>query len=82
MKNGITKDESKSIGDFIKKSQKLNLSNVRYSLPLTNQKLWDMAKIIVEKQKEAIKLENDIDWNMLEEMWFDWLEESLFADKN
>jgi hypothetical protein len=56
-------------------------TDVRHSLPLTNQQLWDMAKVIVEKQKIA----NDspkikIDWEDLEEDWFHWLEDSLFSN--
>jgi hypothetical protein len=56
-------------------------TNVRRSLPLTNQKLWEMAKIITDKQKSAKEQPTDrVDWNMLEEMWFDWLEEELFGN--
>lgn len=55
-------------------------TNTRSSLPLTNQKLWEMAKLITDKQKLAKELPIDnVDWNMLEEMWFDWLEEELFG---
>ena len=51
---------------------------VRESLPLTNQMMWKMAKIITEEQKNAKELPTDkIDWNLLEEFWFDWLEEEL-----
>lgn len=54
---------------------------VRRSLPLTNQKLWGMAKVITDKQKTAKEQPTDkVDWNMLEEMWFDWLEEELFGN--
>jgi len=56
-------------------------TNVRRSLPLTNQKLWEMAKVITDKQKSAKEQPTDkVDWNMLEEMWFDWLEEELFGN--
>lgn len=56
-------------------------TNVRRSLPLTNQKLWEMAKVITDKQKSAKEQSLDkVDWNMLEEMWFDWLEEELFGN--
>lgn len=55
--------------------------DVRRSLPLTNQKLWDMAKVITVKQKTAKEHPTEkVDWNMLEEMWFDWLEEELFGN--
>lgn len=53
----------------------------RNSLPLTNQKLWEMAKTITEKQKSATEQSKDkIDWDMIEEMWFDWLEEEIFGE--
>lgn len=56
-------------------------TNVRRSLPLTNQKLWEMAKVITDKQKAAkYQPTEKVDWNMLEEMWFDWLEEELFGN--
>lgn len=58
----------------------LNIGAVRHSLPLTNQKLWEMAKIIVDKQKKAKDLKSDVDWESLEEDWFDWLEEELFGN--
>lgn len=51
------------------------------SLPLTNQKLWDMAKLITDRQRKAKEEPTDkVDWDMLEEMWFDWLEEELFGN--
>ena len=54
---------------------------VRRSLPLTNQKLWDMAKLITDRQRKAKELPTDkVDWNMLEEEWFDWLEDELFGN--
>lgn len=56
-------------------------SCVRESLPLTNQMMWKMAKIITEKQKAAKEQPtNKIDWNLLEEFWFDWLEEELCSN--
>ena len=59
----------------------LNIVAVRHSLPLTNQKLWEMAKLITDRQRKAKELPTDKDdWNMLEEMWFDWLEEELFGN--
>ena len=55
--------------------------DIKTPLPLTNQKLWDMAKIITDKQKNAKELSTEyVDWNMLEEIWFDWLHEELFGD--
>jgi len=54
-----------------------NQSN-RTPLPLSNQKLWDMAKTITEKQEAATKLmHSKVDWNMLQGEWFDWLQEEL-----
>ena len=53
----------------------------RQSLPLPNQKLWEMAKIITERQKATLKANGKlIDWRMLEGDWFDWLEESIFGE--
>lgn len=53
----------------------LFIRSVRCSLPLTNQKLWEMAKVIVDKQKAAKKqLTDNVDWK------FDWLEEELFSN--
>jgi len=57
-----------------------DLGAVRHSLPLTNQKLWEMAKVIVDRQKKAKELKSDVDWDGLEEDWFDWLEEELFGN--
>jgi len=55
----------------------------RQPLPVTNQKLWDMAKLITDRQKKAKEQKEDIvDWNDLEEMWFDWLEEELFGKQD
>lgn len=53
----------------------------RKPLHLTNQKLMLMAKTITEKQRMASQVvESKVDWNMLEEMWFDWLEDELFGE--
>jgi len=47
----------------------------------TNQKLWDMAKVITEKQKAATEIDlRKVDWNMLEETWFDWLYQELIEN--
>ena len=59
------------------------MSEARVPNPITNQKIWDMAKVIVDKQRSAIKLgSNKLDWNSLEEDWFDWIEEILFENGN
>jgi hypothetical protein len=59
----------------------LNIGAVRRSLPLSNQKLWEMAKLITDRQKKAKEQPTaKVDWDMLEEMWFDWLEEELFGN--
>lgn len=48
----------------------------------TNQKLWEMAKVITDKQKAATEIDlSKVDWNMLEESWYDWLEEELIKNK-
>ena len=59
---------------------KINVPN--NNLPqLTKQKLWEMAKVIVDKQQVAQSTKfNEISWSMLEEMWFDWLEEELLGE--
>ena len=45
---------------------------------ITNQKLWEMARLITHRQKEATKKQTDkVNWILLEEMWFDYLEEQL-----
>ena len=47
--------------------------------PMANKKLWEMAKVITDKQKAAKEYPSDrIDFNLLEEFWFDWLEEQIF----
>ena len=52
----------------------------RRSLPLTNQKLWEMAKVITAKQKVAKDEHTDmVDWNDLQDEWFLWLEAELFG---
>lgn len=62
-------------------SPQLNIGAVRRSLPLTNQKLWRMAKLITDRQRKAKELPTDkVDWDMLEEEWFNWLEEELFGN--
>jgi hypothetical protein len=67
--------------ELSKTEQPCTIHSVRLSLPLTNQHLWDMAKTIVNKQKEASKLTKTVDWDSLEEDWFDWLEERLFGNE-
>lgn len=49
---------------------------------ITNQKLWELAGNIVEKQKQIAFSEKDVnwktvDWKLLEELWFDYLEEEF-----
>lgn len=40
-----------------------------------------MAKLITDRQRKAKDEPTDkVDWDMLEEMWFDWLEEELFGN--
>jgi hypothetical protein len=54
------------------------LERVKGSDRIGNVKLWDMAKIIVQKLKAANESPlKDNDWNMLEEDWFDWLDEEI-----
>ncbi len=56
---------------------------IRTPNPITNQRIWDMAKVIVDKLKRTMDLpkeEYNVDWNSLEANWFDWLEEVLFEN--
>jgi hypothetical protein len=54
---------------------------IRTPNPISNQKIWDMVKVIVDKQKAAKDLPTEnVDWNSLEGDWFDWIEEILFKD--
>ena len=72
------RDNTPKMQESVKKE--LLQKNARCSLLLTNQKLWDMAKTIVDKQKSAKEQSTDnVDWNMLQDLWFDWLEEELFG---
>jgi len=58
------------------------MSKERISIPLSNQKLWEMSKVIVDRLKTAKELStNNVDWDILEEMWFEWLEEELFGEQ-
>lgn len=46
--------------------------------PITNQILWDMSKLITDRQKKASETDTSkVDWTMLEEDWFNYLEEML-----
>jgi hypothetical protein len=75
-------EEAKRERKEVAEKKVLQIGSVRTSLPLANQALWDMAKTIVEKQKEASKLTKPVDWSSLEEDWFDWLEEGIFGDES
>jgi hypothetical protein len=72
----------KDIGDYsykiiIPKEDKVEITKPKY----TNQKLWDMAKVITKKQKAATEIDlSKVDWNMLEETWFDWLYQELIEN--
>lgn len=50
---------------------------------MNNQKLWEMAKVITEKQKATLTVisPKNIDWNELEGDWFNWLEENLLVSE-
>lgn len=59
----------------------LRKTDVRRSLPITNQKLWEMAKEITDKLRNAKTMPTDkVDWDLCQELWFDWLEEELFGN--
>ena len=55
-------------------------NKIRTPNPISNQKIWEMAKVIVDKQKSAKDLTEKVDWNTLEECWFDWIEDILFEN--
>lgn len=78
LQNSYKETDFEEIDEFrITRDQK----NVMSSLPLTKQKLWEMAKLITDRQRKAKDLSTDkVDWNMLEGEWFDWLEEELFGN--
>ena len=47
----------------------------------TKQKLWEMAKTIVEYQQKAKDTDfKKVSINELENDWFDWLEEQLIGE--
>ena len=55
------------------------MSEARVPNPITNKTIWDMAKVIVDRQKAAKDIDfKKVDTNSLEEDWFDWIEEILF----
>ena len=49
---------------------------------IDNSKLWQMAKVIVDKQKITLTAfsPKNINWKELEGDWFDWLEENLLVN--
>lgn len=78
--NGI--DAFDGVGGMKPDHRMIFNSKKRKQKHLTNQKLWEMAKVIVSKQKETmISDSSKIDWNMLEDLWFDWLDDELFEEK-
>ena len=57
----------------------MSLTQTRVSNPISNKTIWDMAKVIVDRQKAAKDIDfKKVDTNSLEEDWFDWIEEILF----
>ena len=80
-KGRIQNPDSNKIAEFVTeylKTEKLPIQGVRHLLPDAN-KLYSMAKVIVEKEKKAIEIvdKETIDWEGLTDDWFDWLEEEL-----
>jgi hypothetical protein len=54
---------------------------IRTPNPISNKKICDMAKVIVDRQKVAKDIDfKKVDLNSLEEDWFDWIEEILFEN--
>lgn len=60
--------------------KKLIITDVVASLP-SKDKLYLMAKVIVDKQQKVLTISNKevIDWEDLTDDWFDWLEETLIG---
>ena len=55
----------------------------RTSLPISREKLWKMAKLIVQKQKHVLESNpKEGYWENLEGAWFDYLEEELFGEQD
>jgi hypothetical protein len=56
----------------------MNVSQQRELLSDAN-KMYKMAETIVSKQEKMFDVKNkkDIDWEMLKNDWFDWLEEEI-----
>lgn len=63
----------------------MNNQTERQPPPITNQKLWDMSAKIVECLKKAYESDpggiNKISWGMLQDQWFDWLEEEIIGEQ-
>jgi len=49
---------------------------------LTKSDLWDIAKFIIQKQKDSIYIDEEtkskVSWESLEDDWFNVLEEQIF----
>jgi len=90
--NGETHERHYESCIYLKKKNRkwrigcLDRSNIPFpngerQLLIPKQKLWEMAKVITEKQKAVLIMgEQKPDWNQLEELWFEWLEENLFEN--
>ena len=74
-----TKREAMNAKDNANESKPLNIGHVTPAI------LWEIAEKIVEKQKECYlqdpKKVNEVLWHMMDEEWFDYLEEKLSSKK-
>jgi len=78
----ITAKQAKYFADNprLNKTAQIQAALDAWISPTDNKKLWKMATLIVEKIKAAQCVPSEkIDWNMLEELWFEWLEEQRWS---
>ncbi len=68
-----------NVKDKANEPKPLNIGHVTPAI------LWEIAEKIVEKQKECYlqdpKKVNEVLWHMMDEEWFDYLEEKLSSKK-
>lgn len=49
--------------------------------PISNKKIWDMAKVISDREKAAKdQTSQNVDLVSLQLDWFDWIEKILFEN--
>ena len=58
-----------------------NINESSFTVSVSLKKLSEMAKNITDTQELACNVEpENVDWEMLEEMWFDWLFDEIIKD--